>query len=255
MTFFPLGFVNQNASREAGLVYVQSAAPWVENLLVRSFWPECDGRSKKQNLPRVLACMKQGRQSVVPKKRPGQTIERVRDAKISRPLRTHGQTEAYRCGRAHFHHPLCAAAHDRLSIRCGAGKTPGQKLHPPQRSSASMSFSWLFLGGVVSTSARLRFTNRGQCAVNSVCRSRNSQRTANYLLTVCLTPGGKRTAELLVELRDWTSNRKTDMASCRGEARSDAEPRKTPDPRERNLQERSLQTRRLDRGEHPVTAL
>ena len=79
-----------------------------------------------------------------------------------------------------------------LSIRSRDWKTPGQKLPPPQRSSASMSFSWLFLGGMLSSRARLRFTNRGQCAVNSVCRSRTSQRTANYLLTVCLTPGGKR---------------------------------------------------------------
>jgi hypothetical protein len=61
----------------------------------------------------------------------------------------------------------------------------------PQRSSASMSFSWLFLGGLVSTRARFRFTNRGQHAVNSLCRSSIFQRTANYLLTVGLTPGGK----------------------------------------------------------------
>jgi hypothetical protein len=54
-----------------------------------------------------------------------------------------------------------------------------------------MSFSWPFLGGVVSTRARLRFTNRGQCAVNSVRWSRIFQRTAKYLLTGCLTPGGK----------------------------------------------------------------
>src|SRR5215469_10113095 len=80
-----------------------------------------------------------------------------------------------------------------LSIRCGAGKTPGQQLPLPQRSSASMSFGWLFLGGMLSSRARLRFTNREQCAVNSVHRSSLLQRTANYLLTVCLTPGGKRT--------------------------------------------------------------
>ena len=54
-----------------------------------------------------------------------------------------------------------------------------------------MSLSWLFLGGVVSTRPRLRFTNRGQCAVNSVRWSRIFQRTATYLLTGCLTPGGK----------------------------------------------------------------
>ena len=79
-----------------------------------------------------------------------------------------------------------------LSIRCFDRKTPGQELCPPQRSSASMSFSWLFLGEVVSIRARLRFTNRGQHAINSVRRSSLVQRTANYLLTVCLTLGGKR---------------------------------------------------------------
>ena len=52
-----------------------------------------------------------------------------------------------------------------LSIRSRGWKTPGQKLPPPQRSSASMSFSWLFLGGMLSSRARLRFTNPGQCAV------------------------------------------------------------------------------------------
>jgi hypothetical protein len=57
-----------------------------------------------------------------------------------------------------------------------------------------MSFSWLFLGGILSSRARLRFTNRGQCAVNSIRRSRIFHRTAKYLLTVCLTPGGKRKA-------------------------------------------------------------
>jgi len=52
-----------------------------------------------------------------------------------------------------------------LSVRCLDGKTPEQELRPPRRSSASMSFGWLFLGGLVSTRARLRFTNREQCAV------------------------------------------------------------------------------------------
>src|SRR6266496_4071154 len=41
-----------------------------------------------------------------------------------------------------------------LSIRCRSGKTPGAAVRAcPRRSSASMSFSWLFLGGVVSTRA------------------------------------------------------------------------------------------------------
>lgn len=84
-----------------------------------------------------------------------------------------------------------------LSIRWGAEKTPGQQLPLPQHSSASMSFGWLFLGRMLSSRARLRFTNQGQHAVNSVCRSRILQRTANYLLTGCLTPGGKRSRTLI----------------------------------------------------------
>src|ERR671924_791157 len=88
-----------------------------------------------------------------------------------------------------------------LSIRWRGGTTPGADLAAcPQRSSASMSFSWLFLGGLVSTRARFRFTNRGQHAVHSLCRSSIFQRTANYLLTVCLTPGGKPNHSLLVVL-------------------------------------------------------
>src|ERR1019366_712848 len=78
-----------------------------------------------------------------------------------------------------------------LSIRCGMRNTGSRSCACPQRSSASMSFSCLFLGGLVSTRARFRFTNREQHAVNWLCRSSILQRTANYLLTVCLTPGGK----------------------------------------------------------------
>jgi hypothetical protein len=45
-----------------------------------------------------------------------------------------------------------------------AAKTPEQELCLPRRPSASMSFSWLFLGGLLSSRARLRFTNlRAAC--------------------------------------------------------------------------------------------
>jgi hypothetical protein len=81
----------------------------------------------------VLTCAKQGRQSVVPKKRPGQTIGRVRNAKISRPLSAQGQMKHTAAARAHFHHPLRAAAHDRLSVRCGPNTTKpwGGTVPPP----------------------------------------------------------------------------------------------------------------------------
>ena len=49
---------------------------------------------------------------------------------------------------------------------------------------------------MLSSRARLRFTNREHHAVNSIRRSSILQPTANYLLTVCLTPGGKRTLVL-----------------------------------------------------------
>jgi hypothetical protein len=45
---------------------------------------------------------------------------------------------------------------------------------------------------MLSSRTRLRFPNQGQHAVNSVRRSSIFHRTANYLLTGCLTPGGKR---------------------------------------------------------------
>jgi len=79
-----------------------------------------------------------------------------------------------------------------LSIRCGIGKRRDRSWGLPQRSSTSMSFGWLFLGGMLSSRARLRFPNQGQHAVNLVRRSSIFHRTANYLLTGCLTPGGKR---------------------------------------------------------------
>lgn len=50
----------------------------------------------------------------------------------------------------------------------------------------------LCVGRLVSTSARLRFTGCIQHAMKEFCRSRNFQRTANCVLTVCLSLGGKR---------------------------------------------------------------
>ena len=50
----------------------------------------------------------------------------------------------------------------------------------------------LSLGGLVSTRARLRFTGCLQHAMKGPCRSRNFQRTANCVLTDCLSEGGKR---------------------------------------------------------------
>jgi hypothetical protein len=51
----------------------------------------------------------------------------------------------------------------------------------------------LFLGGLVSTRARLRFTGCVQFAMKEYGRSSNFQRTANSVLTVCVSPGGRCT--------------------------------------------------------------
>jgi len=116
--------------------------------------------ARKVESPSRAHLQKQGRQSVVPKKRPGQTIERVRNAKISRPLSAPKTNRSIpRRSWPHFHHPLCAGAHERLSIRCWDGKTLGAGVATcPRRSSASMSFSWLFLGGLLSSRASERQT-------------------------------------------------------------------------------------------------
>ena len=52
----------------------------------------------------------------------------------------------------------------------------------------------LFLGGLVSTRARLRFTGYVDFAMKEDCRSRDFQRTANCGLTGCLSPGVQRTS-------------------------------------------------------------
>src|SRR5438477_1784726 len=53
-----------------------------------------------------------------------------------------------------------------------------------------MSLSRLFLGGLRSRRARLRLTGQTQNAVQWSCRSRDLQRTAMSVLTVCANRGG-----------------------------------------------------------------
>src|SRR5260370_8570211 len=53
-----------------------------------------------------------------------------------------------------------------------------------------MSSSRLFLGELRSRRARFCFTGRAQNAIKWSCRSRTLQRTANRVLTVCLSQGG-----------------------------------------------------------------
>src|SRR5215470_2048856 len=54
----------------------------------------------------------------------------------------------------------------------------------------------LSLGGLVSTRACLRFTGWVQHAMKWSCRSRKFQRTANSVLTVCLSQGDNLTEGL-----------------------------------------------------------
>ncbi len=56
-----------------------------------------------------------------------------------------------------------------------------------------------FLGGLLSSSARLRFTDRDQNALKWSCRSRISQRTANMVLTGCVSQGDNRTGPARAE--------------------------------------------------------
>jgi hypothetical protein len=51
----------------------------------------------------------------------------------------------------------------------------------------------LSLGGLLSSRARLRFAGCIQFAIKEHGRSRNFQRTANSVLTVCVSSGDKRT--------------------------------------------------------------
>ena len=51
----------------------------------------------------------------------------------------------------------------------------------------------LFLGGLLSSRARLRFTGCVHFAMKEYCRSRDFQRTANSGLTGCLSRGVHRT--------------------------------------------------------------
>ena len=50
----------------------------------------------------------------------------------------------------------------------------------------------LSLGGLLSSSARLRFAGYVQFVMKEYGRSRNLQRTANCVLTVCVSRGDKR---------------------------------------------------------------
>jgi len=54
----------------------------------------------------------------------------------------------------------------------------------------------LSLGGLLSSRARLRFAGCIQFAIKEYGRSRNFQRTANSVLTVCVSSGDKRISTL-----------------------------------------------------------
>ena len=70
----------------------------------------------------------------------------------------------------------------------------GTRLRPRPCSSSAMSTHRLSLGGLLSSRARLRFAGCIQFAMKKSCRSRSFHRTANSVLTVCLSPGDHRTS-------------------------------------------------------------
>ena len=59
----------------------------------------------------------------------------------------------------------------------------------------------LSLGGLLSSRARLRFAGCVQFAMKEYGRSRNFQRTANSVLTVCVSQGDKRNSQCDVYVR------------------------------------------------------
>ena len=76
-------------------------------------------------------------------------------------------------------------------FRSDMGRNAGSGIRAHSRpSSASMSLSRISLGGSVSTEPRLCFSGHLQNDVMSSCRSSTLQRTANRVLTVCLSRGG-----------------------------------------------------------------
>jgi hypothetical protein len=68
-------------------------------------------------------------------------------------------------------------------------KTGGRVGPNSRRSSVRMSLQLAIPGGVLSSSARFRLTSRAQNALKWSCWSIHFQRTANSVLTVCVSRG------------------------------------------------------------------
>jgi hypothetical protein len=81
--------------------------------------------------------------------------------------------------------------HRRSIIRWVLDRRPGEKQCPasPLPLIGVMSRSRLFLGGSLSSVARLRFAGRAQPALQWSCRSSISQRTVMTVLTRCASQG------------------------------------------------------------------
>ena len=95
-----------------------------------------------------------------------------------------------RCGFAlHTHADSGAASRWSAPKDCNRGTTAIAPLLIVHDESHRLSLGWL-----LSSSASLRFAGCSQCAMKRYCRSRNFQRTANSVLTLCLSSGGKRKA-------------------------------------------------------------
>lgn len=78
--------------------------------------------------------------------------------------------------------------HQRSIVRWGyLYRGRSVSLLRPRLLTVSMSRSWLFLGGMLSSSARLRFTGCHQNAIQRSCRSRVLHRTMNGGLFACLS--------------------------------------------------------------------
>ena len=82
----------------------------------------------------------------------------------------------------------------------------------------------LSLGRLLSSRARLRFAGCVQFAMKEYGRSRNFQRTANSVLTVCVTSGDKRTwlRSLMERYEDFCDVTEAALRSAVGQLRIEA---------------------------------
>jgi hypothetical protein len=84
-----------------------------------------------------------------------------------------------------------------VGARAQSKDTPGGGTHPSHRLMSSAGYPWW---GALQQSP-LRFAGCRHSAINQCCRSTVFQRTAKCVLTICVSPGGKRICIMIVSDR------------------------------------------------------